>query len=73
MADKQQETPEQPDPAEAEAKFWSTHEERTLGVLDKWFETKREELRQTATSRGDGRATLPTVIASWFFGSAKQS
>lgn len=31
--------------------FWKEHEKRTLGVLDSWFDKKKEELRTVGTSR----------------------
>lgn len=61
----------EPTPEEAENAFWAKHEEKTLGLLDKWFDKKREEFQGISTSRGDGRATLPGIIANIMFGPAK--
>lgn len=66
------EPPAEPTPEETEAAFWSKHKESTLGILDEWFEKKKEELRSTGTSRGSGRATLPGIIADIMFGKASE-
>ena len=75
MADKQENQPEQqPEltPEQAEEKFWGKHKEVTTGILDEWFEKKREEFRGRSTSRAGGRATIPSIFADILFGPAKE-
>ena len=72
MADKQEPDPTpDPTPEQSEEAFWKKHEERTLGVLDAWFEKKREEFKGRNTGR-TGRTTLPGMLADIMFGPAKE-
>lgn len=62
---------QEPEKDEAEA-FWTTHAEKTRGILDAWFEDKKKELRDMGTSRTGGRTTLPGMLANIMFGPEKK-
>lgn len=57
----------QNDPS-AEETFWKKFDERVGNNLDSWFEKKRKELRENATSRNGGRMSLPRVLAEFMGG-----
>lgn len=61
------------DPAKDEEAFWAKHKEHTVGILDEWFEKKKDELRKAGTSRtGSGRTTLPGILANFMYGPEKK-
>ena len=78
MADKLETTAPTPDPSaektpeQVEEEFWAKHKTATVGILDEWFEKKKEELRTVGTSRSGGRTSLPGIIANIMFGEPKQ-
>jgi len=63
-----QDAPEPTDAEKAEASYWEKFDQKVNQIIDARIET----VRQAGTTRGQGRTTLPGMLANFVFGPEKK-
>jgi hypothetical protein len=62
-----------PEPAQTEEAFWKKLDERVKANLDSFYKDKLKDFQKNSSSRtGQGRTTLPGIIANIMFGPEKK-